>query len=40
MRRTMLIAAYAAGLLVLGYWMGEHHAVTQDASARVQAVRP
>jgi hypothetical protein len=37
-----LITAYAAGLLVLGFWYGQRHAVThpQDASPQVQAVRP
>jgi hypothetical protein len=39
----MLIAFYAATLLVLGFWYGQRHAVAhpQDASARVvQMVRP
>ena len=42
MTRAVLIAGYAAALLVMGFIWGQRHAVThpQDASARVvQVVR-
>jgi hypothetical protein len=38
----MLIAFYAAALLVLGFWYGQRHAANhpQDARPQVQAVQP